>query len=118
VVEDGAGVVVGLSGERVVVDSPEAHAAWLIKYAVDSDVLRGRWVLASVLRTLYRKSMRVEGIKPMSWPTVAAQVGQVVTRKHKWVRVGGRRRRRLAYLIPERIEEVVPADVVPFGRRA
>jgi hypothetical protein len=48
-------------------------------------------------------------IKPEPWPTVAAQVGQAVTRKNKWVRVGGRRRRRLAYLIPERIEDVVPA---------
>jgi hypothetical protein len=96
VVEDGAGVVVGLSDERVVVDSPEVHAAWLIKYAIDSDVLRGRWVVASVLRALYRESMRVEGVEPVPWPTVAALVGQVVTRKHKWVRIAGRRRRRLA----------------------
>jgi hypothetical protein len=117
-VEDRAGVVVGLTDEPVVADTPEVHAAWLIRYAIDADGLRGRWVLASVLRAVYLRAVRAEGIEPEPWPTVAAQVGQAVTRKHKWVRIGGRRRRRLAYLIPERIEDVVPANVVPFGRRA
>jgi hypothetical protein len=99
-------------------DSPELHAAWLIRYAIEADGLRGRWVLASVLRAVYLRAVRAEGAKPMPWPTVVAVVGQVVARKHKWVRVGGRRRRRLAYLMPERIEDLVADNVVPLGRRA
>src|SRR5262245_61092987 len=117
VVEDRAGVVVGLSDEPVTADTPAAHAAWLIRYAIDSDGLRGRWVLASVLKTVYRRSIQGEGVEPAPWPTVAGLVGQVVPHKTKWVRIGGQRRRRLAYFIPERIEDVVPNNAVPLDAR-
>jgi hypothetical protein len=117
-VHDRAGVVVGVSVEDAEADTPDMHAAWLIRFAVDSNGLRGRWVLASVLRTIYRQAVRADVVDPMPWPTVAATMGQVVPRKHKWVRIGGRRRRRLAYLMPERIEDVMPTNVVPLGRRA
>ncbi|HWE19793.1 MAG TPA: hypothetical protein VG758_21850 [Hyphomicrobiaceae bacterium] len=49
---------------------------------------------------------------------MATVLGQVVPHTNKWVRIGGRRRRRLAYLMPERIEEVVPANVLPLAKRA
>jgi hypothetical protein len=88
-VDDRAGDVVGLSDEDIVPDTPEIHAAWLIRYAIDSDGLRGRWVLASALRTIHRRAIRVREIEPLPWPTVASLMGQVVPRKHKWVRFGG-----------------------------
>jgi hypothetical protein len=120
-VHDRAGVVVGLSDKDIVPDTPEMHAAWLIRYAIDSNGLRGRWVLASALRAIHRRAVRAQEIEPLPWPIVASVVGQVVPRKPKWVRVGGRRHRRLAYLMPERIEDVMPppaTNVVPLAKAA
>jgi hypothetical protein len=118
-VEDAGGVVVGLTHDGIEPDTPAAHVVGLIRYAIDSDGLRGRWVLASVLRIVYRRAARSQGVDPLAWPTVATVLSQLIPPESKWVRIGGRRRRRRAYLIPECIEDVIgpPAEVVRLAER-
>jgi hypothetical protein len=116
-VHDAAGVVVGTSDVDTEPDTPLNHAAWILGWALESDGVRGRWTLASVLQQVYRRQARHEGLDPMPWKTVATALREFVPVTYKPVRIGGRRRKRLAYLMPATIEDLrrpPPTNVVPL----
>jgi hypothetical protein len=114
-VHDAAGVVIGLSDVDLEADTPLRHAAWVLWCALESNGLRGRWVLASVLRHAYRKYARGDGLDPMPWKTVASALRELVRWEYKRVRIGGRLRKRLAYLMPERLVDLAESNVVELA---
>lgn len=121
-VHDAAGVVVGMSSKDTPpVPEPLLHAIWVLRWAIASEGVRGRWTLASVLERAYRTWAKADGWDLMPWKTVATALRQFVPYEYKPVTVKGRRRKRLAYLMPERFEDVglppLPVNMVPIGRR-
>jgi hypothetical protein len=59
-------------------DSALMPAIWVLWWAVQSEGVRGRWTLASVVETAYRKGAKSEGLDPMPWKTVASALRQLV----------------------------------------
>jgi len=117
-VHNAAGVVVGVSDVDEEPDTPMAHATWVLCWALNSDGIRGRWTLASVLQRAYRTNARHEGLSPMPWKTVATALREFVPVAYKPVTIGGRRRKGLAYRMPASIEDLrrpPPATVVEFA---
>jgi hypothetical protein len=114
-VYDAGGVVVGVSRVDEEPDTPLQHVAWLLWYAATSEGMRGRWTLASVLENTYRKQARYDGLDLMPWKTVASALRRFVAWEYKAVTIRGKRRKRLAYLMPENLEDVrLRSNVVEF----